>query len=452
MKKKIIGILLYTLPLLGLLACSDFEEETTKPQDEGAPSVEVPIRIELETAWNIDADGAPGHRYAPPPGAGSGNAGGGGTSTISDGWVDGYVDVAGVDKVRIIAFKRKDTSDGTGTSEPFRYDATNDKVLDKTGEYDGRTDNYTTSHKHPYWEGTLTKTFGFEYRVVAIAYNSTRAVPYASNGSYNGVLTAGEQNWFTLNLADGLTLENFMATITTQLTEDSSTGWREYLTGNSGAVGALENTDNLTRRVMASPQLFWAELYLADATLEEADSPIIRFQATTSTGDLVQNAALTGLLYRGMAKIELHINLERRDKGAGTQNVEWLALMADHLQTQVRLSAYDDFLTPFTPVQDDGKFTAIDFITSSSAGTKVLTAWILPTRTRLAIRGQYQLALGAHRVDNGQLCADNISYGDMGTGIIAADVVDNYFTFRRNHKYVLNCSSSEAIFDNHEIN
>ena len=44
---------------------------------------------------------------------------------------------------------------------------------------------------------------------------------------------------------------------------------------------------------------------------------------------------------------------------------------------------------------------------------------------------------------------DTISYGDMGTGIIAADVVDNYFTFRRNHKYVLNCSSSENIFKNH---
>ena len=73
-----------------------------------------------------------------------------------------------------------------------------------------------------------------------------------------------------------------------------------------------------------------------------------------------------------------------------------------------------------------------------------------PTRTRLAIRGKYVWAL-AHHVNNGQLCADNISYADMGTGIIAADVADNIFTLRRNHKYVLVCNSSEAVFNNHEI-
>lgn len=428
-----------------LSACSQADMELQNPETEEGPSVRVPVTIELESAWNIDDDGA---TRAAPPGTGPGNAGGGGiTDVVSDGWVydaSAMADLENVDKVRIVAFRRKDTSDGTGTTAPFLYDMRNDQTVDIIGWRTVDADHYPTSHNHRYATATLNKIFGYEYRVVAIAYNSTRAVPYASNASYNNVLTAGEHNWFTTNETDGLTLEDFMATIKTQLTQDNSTGWREYLTGNSGATGAAEHTGQLTARVMATPQLFWGYLHIGD------NEPIIRFQTTDAGGDLVNDAPLTGLLYRGMAKIVLNINLEKRSRGGTNNNVDWLALMADHVMTQVKLSSYDDFLAPMTPVTDDGKFTSVAFITSASSGQKTIEAWMLPTRTRLAIRGSYIWAL-AHHVNNGQLCADNLSYGDMGTGIIASDVVDNYFVFRRNHRYVLTCSSSENIFNSHEI-
>ena len=410
------------------------------------PSIEVPINIEIEGAWNIDEQGA---TRTPPPDAGGGNKGGGGTATISDGWVNAESDIEGVDKVRIVVFRRKDTSDGTGTSEPFLYDVRNDQIINIIGwknvtVHDTYTDDgLTTDHRHRYGSGTLTKVYGYEYRVIAIAYNSTRTVPYAANGSYNGVLTTGEQNWFDLNIHDGLTLDDFKATIRTQTTADNGTDWREYLTGNSGGLGAPDGDNHLTRKVMACPQLFWGYCHIGDK------EPIIRFQTTNGSGDLVDNAPLTGLLYRGMAKVVLNITLQKRAKGTG-QNIDWLTLMADHLYTETGLSDYDDFLTPSTPVVEDGKYTSIDYINSASAGDRTLTAWILPTRTRLAIRGRYLWAT-THYVDNGQLCADNISYGDMGTGIIAADVADNVFTFRRNHVYVLTCSSSENQFNNHEI-
>ena len=72
-------------------------------------------------------------------------------------------------------------------------------------------------------------------------------------------------------------------------------------------------------------------------------------------------------------------------------------------------------------------------------------------RLALSHKSAVRRASNGKRINNGQLCADNISYADMGTGIIAADVADNIFTLRRNHKYVLVCNSSEAVFNNHEI-
>ena len=444
---KQIRYILYIIGyVLSLIACSGSEKDLTPRTEAESLSVEVPVTVELESAWNVDAETGSSPRLVPPPGADS-YYGSESSTTISEGWVNAESDISGVDKVRVVAFRRKDTSDGTGTSAPFIYDSRNDQTVNVIDwkNVDSHDGELPAAHRHRYATATLNKVFGYEYRVVAIAYNSMRTVPYAASGSYNNVLTAGEHNWFTLNVADGLTLDGFMATIKTQTVEDNSTGWREYLTGNDGAIGTTEHTSNLTAKVMACPQLFWGYCHIGDK------NPVIRFQTTNGSGNLVDDAPLTGLLYRGMAKIELHINLQGRNKGVGTQNVDWLALMADHVQTQTLLSDYDDFLSPTVAVETDGKFTAIDFITSSSAGTKVLTAWILPTRTRLAIRGKYELSLGAHRVENGQLCASDISYSDMGTGIISADVVDNYFTFRRNHKYVLNCSSSENIFNNHEI-
>ena len=431
--------------MLFVMACSKDDAEAV---DE-LPAVAVPITIEIESAWNIDDSGV---TRTPPPDAGGGNKGDGGISgTISSGWVNAESDIEGVDKVRIVVFRRKDTSDGTGTSEPFVYDAKNDQVINiigwkNVGSHDTYTDDgLTAAHRHRYGTGTLTKVFGYEYRVIALAYNSLRTVPYAANGSYNNVLTTGEQNWFDLNIHDGLTLDEFKATIKTQTTADNSTDWREYLTGNSGGAGALEHAGNLTKKVMACPQLFWGYCHIGDK------DPIIRFQTTNGSGDLVNDAPLTGLLYRGMAKVVLNITLQERDAGIGTHNVDWLTLMADHLYTEMGLADYDDFLTPSTPVVEDGKYTSVAYINSGSAAARTLTAWVLPTRTRLAIRGKYELSLGAHRVENGQLCANNLSYSDMGTGIIAVDVVDNVFTFRRNHVYILNCSSSETIFNSHAI-
>ena len=431
--------------MLGMTACSDTSNDLDDlgidDPDAGRPTVQVPIRIEMETAWNVDEQTP--HR-APPPGAGSGNNGSG-TSTVSDGWTDGYSDVTGVNEVRIVTFRRRDTSDAGSTTEPFLYDARNSMTVPILGEHNGKTDGYITPHSHPYTEATLTKVYGYEYRIVAIAYNTTRTVPFAASANYNGALAAGEHNWFTLNLADGLRMDDFMATLRTQTVEDNASGWREFITGNSGTTGATEHVSQLSHKLALTPQLFWGYLHL-----EGNDDPIIRFQTTNASGNLVADAPLTGLLYRGMAKIELHITLEKRSRGGTSNNVDWLALMGDHIMTQTHLADYDDFLTPLTPVPDDGKYTAIDFIASTTDGAKVMEAWVLPTRTRLAIRGKYVWAL-AHHVNNGQLCADNISYADMGTGIIAADVADNIFTLRRNHKYVLVCNSSEAVFNNHEI-
>ena len=130
--------------MLGMTACSetsnDLDDLGIDDPDAGRPTVQVPIRIEMETAWNVDEQTP--HR-APPPGAGSGNIGSG-TSTVSDGWTDGYSDVTGVDEVRIVTFRRRDTSDAGSTAEPFLYDARNSMTVPILGEHNGKTDGYTT--------------------------------------------------------------------------------------------------------------------------------------------------------------------------------------------------------------------------------------------------------------------------------------------------------------------
>ena len=87
----------------------------------------------------------------------------------------------------------------------------------------------------------------------------------------------------------------------------------------------------------------------------------------------------------------------------------------------------------------NGTYTLVGFVnTGLSVGSTVtLTAWLLPTATKLAIRTFIRKG-GLVRLDdirNSPIEVSELSSAETGTGIISPDVVDNTFYLRRNQRY-----------------
>lgn len=425
-----------------LSSCSDDDLPVAAvvPEEETAAETIVPINISLGTDWDTDTDGT----RAAPPGMGD---------NVS--WVDGLADVTGeyaIDKVRIIAFRRKDMDNTVaGTSnEPFVYDRGNDAVYDMDGVPKDETD-HGYAHKHLTATAALKKMYGYEYRVIALAYSSTRQLPYASIalGQSGGNWIAqqlqaligtgqfitpsahwwGEENFY---VTSGTTYDDFAASLVVQDIKNENGYWREFLTG-SGTI--THKTGCIAGKAVAVPQFFWGYCHAGDS------EPVIKYASENASGDMDAGMELTGILYRGVAKIELHTKRAQHD----SHSLSWMVLMADNVLTKVGLNSYDDFLNPTGRLGSDNKYTAIGGMSTAGIdGEMVLTAWVLPCVTRLALRG---FTITDKAVFNGQLLPEkNVSSGVNGTGIISADVVNGQFYLRRNHKYVLYAANTETIF------
>lgn len=213
MKKQLAYLLLAATSLLCLWSCSNDDGEA--PQLKGTET-QVPITITFGGAW--DTDNATS-RVAPPE--------------QGDGLVDSsIVEIEDIDRVRIITFRRKDASVAGTANGQFVYDPTNDVVT--TCEQEDK-DERKEAHAQ------LVKAYGYEYRVVAIAYPSE------------------QEGWFDLNTnLDGLTFDEFEMTITGQ--EPSS------------AAGVF---DSNKINVMFTPHFFYGYCHL-----EGSDEPIIKFGET----------------------------------------------------------------------------------------------------------------------------------------------------------------------------
>lgn len=166
-----------------------------------------------------------------PPGAGSSSSSG-----TED---NGYAETDNVDAVRLIAFRRRVQNNGENTAtydaavndiQDFEYDPTNDRVITgKPTVEDGKEDDYLpgTSHKHYVVKGTFGISRGYEYRIIALAYNSQEKSPYPWYEGNNVVTTE------MLNLKKGTTFEEFKATFASYLVNDNgkdeTNNWLGYL-------------------------------------------------------------------------------------------------------------------------------------------------------------------------------------------------------------------------------
>lgn len=412
----------------------------------------VPITITLGGLSGSDGNAKQDGRNTrvAPPGAGSSSSSG----TTGEDY--GYAETENVNAVRLIAFRRRVQNNGENTAtydaavndiQGFEYDPTNDKVINgKPTLEDGKEDDYLSGkpHKHYVVKGTFGISRGYEYRIIALAYNSQEKSPYPQYEENNVVTTE------MLNLKKGTTFQEFKATFASYLVNDDGktdtpNNWLDYL---KKIVLTLNNVDCLSRRLITVPQLFYGTLYQqGDAT----QNPIIS-SADYQKENLGNNTPtpLVGTLYRGMAEVEVHITHAYYSITAQTQ---WYCLLADTVLTQMPLTSYDGFKQGSVPIkkysEKGGSYTAIAYAPFPGEGNEVvLKAFVLPGKTHLAVRIGLKAYPYAH---NYKIKAKDMMSSEAATGVIVVDGVSNLFYLRRNHKYVFTYDEQKTLTDSRHL-
>ncbi len=389
--------IIYLLSCLLWTACSDDELQPATADE----ATTVPITLTL---------GQRATRSAPP-----------GSTDPMNPTVDGEAETEQTNTVRIIAFRCKETQENVSYSNDENY-ADSDFVYDPTNDQIVTCSRATTSAHRLTAHGQLKKMKGYAYRVVALAYSSTRSLPFSNHL----LADVGEENLFTLNLAAHTTLDQFEA----DLTHVGHDSWEEFLNGQSIVT---HNTRSLSGQLCYAPQLFYGQCISVNG------NKVIHFHEKNAADSISSTYPLSGVLYRGMAKVQLTLTI---DKLYESGTLQWIGLLANETRTSVKLSAYDDFLQPFNPIHTtmkNGTYALVGFVnTGLSVGSTVtLTAWLLPTATKLAIRTFIRKG-GLVRLDdirNSPIEVSELSSAETGTGIISPDVVDNTFYLRRNQRY-----------------
>lgn len=421
-----------------------------QPSEKDDEITTVPFTITLGGLSSSDGNAGQGggNTRVAPPGAGSSSSSG-----TED---NGYAETDKVNAVRLIAFRRRVQNNGENTAtydaavndiQGFEYDPTNDRVINgKPTVEDGKKDDYLSGkpHKHYVVKGTFGISRGYEYRIIALAYNSQEKSPYPQYEE-NNVVTKE-----MLNLKKGTTFEEFKATFASYLVDDDKTetpnNWLDYLK-KKGLL--LHNVDCLSRQLITVPQLFYGTLYQkGDAT----QNPIIS-SADYQKENLGNNTPtpLVGTLYRGMAEVEVRIT--HAAHYSITAQTQWYCLLADNVLTQMPLTSYDGFKQGSVPIEKyptkGGSYTAIAYAPFPGEGEEVvLKAFVLPGKTHLAVRIGFDAYPHAH---NYQIKAKDMMSSEAATGVIVVDGVSNLFYLRRNHKYVFTYTDQGKLTDSRHL-
>lgn len=419
-----------------------------QPSEKDDEITTVPFTITLGGLSGSDGNAKQDGRNTrvAPPGAGSSSSSG----TIGEDY--GYAETDNVDAVRLIAFRRRVQNNGENTAtydaavndiQGFEYDPTNDKVITgKPTVEDDKKDDYLsgTSHKHYVVKGKFGISRGYEYRIIALAYNSQEKSPYPQYEE-NKVITND-----MLNIKRGTTFQEFKATFASYLVDDGKTdtpnNWLDYL---KNKTLLLHHVDCLSRRLITVPQLFYGTLYQQG---DDTRNPIIS-SADYQKENLGNNTPtpLVGTLYRGMAEVEVHIT--HAAHYSSISQTQWYCLLADTVLTQMPLTSYDGFKQGGEPINNDSKkggtYTAIAYAPFPGEGNEVvLKAFVLPGKTHLAVRIGFKAYPHAC---NYRIKAKDMMSSEAATGVIVVDGVSNLFYLRRNHKYVFTYDEQKTLTD-----
>lgn len=417
-----------------------------QPSEKDDEITTVPFTITLGGLSGSDGNAKQDGRNTrvAPPGAGASSSSG----TIDED--NGYAETDNVDAVRLIAFRRRVQNNGEKTAtydaavndiQGFEYDPTNDKeITGKPTVEDVNEDDYLSGkpHKHYVVKGKFGISRGYEYRIIALAYNSQEKSPYPQYEE-NKVITND-----MLNIKRGTTFQEFKATFASYLVDDKTetpNNWLDYL---KNKTLLLHHVDCLSRRLITVPQLFYGTLYQQG---DDTRNPIIS-SADYQKENLGNNTPtpLVGTLYRGMAEVEVHITHAYYSITAQTQ---WYCLLADTVLTQMPLTSYDGFKQGSVPIkkysEKGGSYTAIAYAPFPGEGNEVvLKAFVLPGKTHLAVRIGFKAYPHAC---NYQIKAKDMMSSEAATGVIVVDGVSNLFYLRRNHKYVFTYDEQKTLTD-----
>ena len=423
-----------------------------QPSEKDDEITTVPFTITLGGLSGSDGNAGQGggNTRVAPPGAGSSSSSG------TTGEYDGYAETDNVNAVRLIAFRRRVQNNGENSAtydaavndiQGFEYDPTNDRVINgKPTLEDGKKDDYLSGkpHKHYVVKGKFGISRGYEYRIIALAYNSQEKSPYPQYEENNVVTTE------MLNLKKGTTFQEFKATFASYLVDgdktDTPNNWLEYLK-KKGLL--LHHVDCLSRQLITVPQLFYGTLYQQG---DDTQNPIIS-SADYQKENLGNNTLtpLVGTLYRGMAEVEVHITSAAHY--SITAQTQWYCLLADTVLTQMPLTCYDGFKQGGEPInkysKKGGSYTAIAYAPFPGEGKEVvLKAFVLPGKTHLAVRIGFDAYPHAH---NYQIKAKDMMSSEAATGVIVVDGVSNLFYLRRNHKYVFTYADQSKLTDSKHL-
>lgn len=418
-----------------------------QPSEKDDEITTVPFTITLGGLSGSDGNAKQDGRNTrvAPPGAGASSSSG----TIDED--NGYAETDNVDAVRLIAFRRRVQNNGEKTAtydaavndiQGFEYDPTNDKeITGKPTVEDVNEDDYLSGkpHKHYVVKGKFGISRGYEYRIIALAYNSQEKSPYPQYQA-NQVITND-----MLNIKKGTTFQEFKATFASYLVDDKTetpNNWLDYL---KNKTLLLHHVDCLSRRLITVPQLFYGTLYQQG---DDTRNPIIS-SADYQKENLGNNTPtpLVGTLYRGMAEVEVHIT--HAAHYSSISQTQWYCLLADTVLTQMPLTSYDGFKQGGEPINNDSKkggtYTAIAYAPFPGEGNEVvLKAFVLPGKTHLAVRIGFKAYPHAC---NYRIKAKDMMSSEAATGVIVVDGVSNLFYLRRNHKYVFTYDEQKTLTD-----
>lgn len=371
-------------------------------------TAETEVTVGLDAVWEVDAS------RAAPPGTGSAADVGG----VGQGPHTGEEEIAEIDHVHIFTFRREETS----TDPEFYYDSFNspEAALDATVNYPtGDELAGHDNHNHKAHTFRITKRYGYEYRIVALAYNKA----------------AFDAQTRLNNTEDTLKFRNFrISFVSTQAT-------------NSQYDGVMDASDHMTGHLTTVPQFFFGTVYA-----EGFDGqPVIHYYEHTPANEHETGLKLRGVCYRAVARIDLEVpNANHTCVGLMNRHLKWISLIADNVGSEARVNDYADFDTPTKHFGGDAaKFTSIAYDGSVNGKSKVtLSAWVLPGIMHLSLKGHcnYETISGSHE---GVIKSYDLSMGGTATGVIAPIAFEDKYYIRKNHKYVLRFNEADGYTVNH---
>ena len=295
-----------------------------------------------------------------------------------------------------------------------------------------------------------------EYKIVALGYSSRDG---GSNATQDGLFLSGryEENMFTVPLENGVTTLSGLEFKLKQIQGESAlkqlgTAELDMPYGTNGitspsydvtpfyvfnenlpdggiwddselGTGIVSSNDILSQVCAPAP-----ELYYAICTNKDGNEIL----SATDTG-------ITGVLYRGMAKVQVEVPVP-----VDGNDVKWIALLANNVNTVSRLSSYDDFHdanTPVKPLSSTEEYTLLS-VAQPVEGKVTLQAYVLPTVTNLAA-----IAYGDFDSDNKMehsffpINTNAYTEGDNATGVITVITDGDKFNFKRNKFYKITYNS-----------